>query len=248
MSRALTLVSLNIQYSIHAESAAAFLRTQDADIVALQEVFEKDVPMLQDAIGATSAHYAPMTWYKEYEQKLGVALFTKLPVLATSVRTYAGTSDELPTLEAHNAGTFNNKNFVLALMDVQVDDAVFRFGTTHFTWSQAGEATDLQRTHMRALLAELEQAGELVFTGDFNAPRGGEIWNMLATRYTDNVPPHYRTSLDQDLHRAKYTHPEQLVDKLVDGIFSTPAYRVSDVRMVCGVSDHCALVGNVTLA
>ena len=75
--------------------------------------------------------------------------------------------------------------------------------------------------------------------GDFNAPRGGEIFGLLAQKYKDNVPQKYTTSIDGILHRAGP------LPFMVDGLFSTPGYTVSHVEMVCGISDHCALIANV---
>ena len=47
--------------------------------------------------------------------------------------------------------------------------------------------------------------------------------------------PRTRTSLDPVLHRAG---PLQL---MVDGVFSTDDYSVSEVTLHQGVSDHCAI-------
>lgn len=115
----------------------------------------------------------------------------------------------------------------------------FRIGTTHFTWTPDGEADEVQRTDIESLFAVLEKQGDIIFTGDFNAPRGKEIFSRLAERYHDNVPSEYTTSIDSTLHRAGD------LPHMVDGIFSTSGYAVQNVRMVCGVSDHCALVAEV---
>ena len=79
----------------------------------------------------------------------------------------------------------------------------------------------------------------LVLCGDFNAPRGGEIFTRLATQSRDNVPSHYVTSIDPKLHRAG---PLQL---MVDGLFSTDGYRLSEVVLHNGVSDHCTITAVV---
>jgi hypothetical protein len=88
--------------------------------------------------------------------------------------------------------------------------------------------------------------GEFVLGGDFNAPRGGEMFSVLSSAYTDNIPLQYKTSLDLTLHRAARERGPQLGDKMVDGLFSTPAYSVSDVRLVDGVSDHMAVVATIS--
>jgi endonuclease/exonuclease/phosphatase family metal-dependent hydrolase len=124
--------------------------------------------------------------------------------------------------------------------EIEKEGETFRVATTHFTWTPDGSADDYQRADVKKLLAILGGMGEFVLTGDFNAPRGGEIFGTLAEKYKDNVPSHYTTSIDGALHRAG---PLEL---MVDGIFSTPGYAVSDVELVAGVSDHKAIVATVS--
>jgi endonuclease/exonuclease/phosphatase family metal-dependent hydrolase len=95
-------------------------------------------------------------------------------------------------------------------------------------------------------LGILETQGEFVLTGDFNAPRmhkgnPGEIFSAIASRYTDNIPVHYETSIDASLHRNGKTRPLDFVDKMVDGLFTTPVYTAHDVGLHFGVSDHAAV-------
>jgi endonuclease/exonuclease/phosphatase family metal-dependent hydrolase len=87
----------------------------------------------------------------------------------------------------------------------------------------------------------LEMLGQrsIILCGDFNAPRGREIFSRLAKRWHDNVPLHYVTSIDPKLHRAG---PLQL---MVDGVFSTTDYRVRNVVLHQGVSDHCAITADI---
>ena len=66
-----------------------------------------------------------------------------------------------------------------------------------------------------------------------------EIFGRLAAQWTDHIPPTYATSLDPALHRAG---PLQL---MVDGIFATADYGVSEVVLHQGVSDHCAITARV---
>ncbi len=45
-----------------------------------------------------------------------------------------------------------------------------------------------------------------------------------------------------NVERSKHL---ELADKMVDGLFTTPAYRASDVRLQFGVSDHVAIVATI---
>ncbi len=69
---------------------------------------------------------------------------------------------------------------------------------------------------------------------------------MLAPKYKDNIPSHYKTSIDAALHRAGKERPEGLADKMVDGLFTTPGYTAVDVRLQFGVSDHAAIVATIS--
>ena len=172
----------------------------------------------------------------------GVAIFSRLPVKAQSVRYYVGRPDTVPDSDDNDPLTYNASNRMVVLCDIEKEGNLFRIGTTHFTWTPDGESTDEQRSDMKALLTLFDGAEEFVLAGDFNVSRGGELFGVLAQRYKDNVPPQYTTSIDGNLHRRGQ------LNRMVDGIFSTPSYTVSDVEMISGVSDHCALVAQISTA
>ena len=242
MSSSLKLISLNIEKDRHLELIVPFLRARMPDVFCAQEVYESSVPTIAKALPTSSYVYVPMTGRSKENppQMQGVAIFSRLPIKTKDVRYYVGASDSVPDSDDRDASTYNASNRPLVVCDVEKDGTMFRICTTHFTWTPDGEPTDEQRRDMKALLALLDDAGELVLAGDFNVPRGGKLFGVLAHRFKDNVPPRYTSSIDGGLHRKGQ------LDRMVDGIFSTPAYAVSDVEMVCGVSDHCALVATVT--
>ncbi len=238
----ISLVNLNIQRSEHLDLVLPFLTERSPEVVALQEVLEEDLSVLAGVLG--SHLYAPMSRFLQADppQLWGTALFSKLPIREQHVTHYAGDPRVIPDLDQQDVSTWNNKNFHLAYIDVEKDGSVFRIMTTHLTWTPDGKPTDLQRSHTTAMLAALEDAGEFVLTGDFNAPRGGEIFGKIAEHYKDNIPREYTSSLDPDLHRVKG------LELMVDGIFSTPAYTVSEVELISGVSDHKAVLATVSRA
>ena len=176
----------------------------------------------------------------------GIGIFGNLP-FKESVLYYAGSPESIPESSQDAALQADPSNKALLCAEF-AEPSPFFIITTHFTWSPRGEATDEQRADMRAMLPLLQQQKEFVFCGDFNAPRGGEIWQMLASNYRDNIPPEYKTSLDLELHRAGKTHPEQLATKMVDGLFTTPGFVASNVRLQFGISDHAAIVATIARA
>jgi hypothetical protein len=54
----------------------------------------------------------------------------------------------------------------------------------------------------------------------------------------------YITSIDADLHRDGDKVRKPL---MVDGLFTSPIYKCSNVRLQNGVSDHMAIVAEITV-
>lgn len=90
------------------------------------------------------------------------------------------------------------------------------------------------------IASRLKAKQDFVFCGDFNAPRGGEIFSMLSSKYRDNIPKEVTTTLDRNLHRNG--EDEGFPEIVVDGLFSAGSHQAHDTRVVRGVSDHCAVI------
>jgi endonuclease/exonuclease/phosphatase family metal-dependent hydrolase len=244
MAARVKLIQLNIEHAKHLDVIHPFLEREHPDLVCLQEVDEDAVAGFEKTIGAES-FFVPMSRYLHHGPA-GIAVFSRLPIRERRAFWYGGSMEEMPV---YDDASFESKHashrFSLAVCDIENEHATFRVGTTHFPVSGRGEATDFQREDIERLLAILKEQGDIVFTGDFNAPRGGEIFSKLASAYKDNVPPQYKTSIDIVRHRNGKDRPHELADKMVDGIFSTPGYTVTNVKLQDGVSDHCAIVATI---
>ncbi len=236
------LVSLNVERSKHLDLVENFFVSEMPDVVCLQELMQEDIPRLLTPLGNPIYVFEPMALRPDEPPSvtMGIGVFSRFPIVEKSVRYYVGEPGVLRDSMQNDPSTYNNLNRIVLAADIQKDGRVFRIATTHLTWTPDGESNDEQRRDAAALLRVLEEFDEFVLCGDFNAPRGGEIFSMFASRYKDNIPPHYTSSLDPELHRAG---PLEL---MVDGIFSTPSYAVSGVELISGVSDHKALVATVS--
>lgn len=159
--------------------------------------------------------------------------------LEVDLKYYVGVRDKIPV---YKSGDPNSSNRALLLIRFVKDEVKFSIITTHFTWSPKGTVIHLQRVNLNKMLRILDSIGEFVLCGDFNAPRGKEIYNKLVKLYTDNIPPEVTTTIDPNLHRAKK------LQFVVDGMFSTPQFKLSKVQLIEGISDHKAIVGVVTRA
>ena len=58
-----------------------------------------------------------------------------------------------------------------------------QFLNTHFTWTPNAEVNEMQRQDLPTLFASLDRVPEFILCGDFNAPRGKEIFDTIATVY-----------------------------------------------------------------
>ncbi len=238
----LKLVSINVQRANHLHLVLPFIRYHLPDVVCVQELYEADTPLFSAVLNEAGYRFAPMSRFirDEPPQIFGVGIFSRLPVNDSGVVYYRGDPLAIPDLDQEDPTTWNNKVFPLLWCDVRKGDMIYRVATTHFTWSPDGQATDDQRRDMKSLFAALEPLGEFVLAGDFNAPRGREIFGTLAEKYKDNIPEKYTTSLDSEHHRV------QGLTLMVDGLFSTPSYVASDVELISGVSDHCAIRATIS--
>jgi len=243
-SPSIKLISLNIELSKHLGTVLSFLEKQKPDVVCIQEIVENDIARFVAILGGAEYVFAPTLRHMETQGNpiVGEAIFSGLRVARKDVQYYVGNTDDIPELrpsEMEEKG-IAPMNCALVTMSIEKEGSLFIVGTTHFTWSPDGEATSAQRINMKRFLGIVDTYKNIVFTGDFNAPRGKEIFSVLANKYKDNVPARYTTSIDGGLHRAGQ------LNLIVDGLFSTPGYTVSNVEMVSGLSDHCALVAEIS--
>lgn len=253
----LSLISVNIEQSRHLDRVLPFLTSRMPDVLCLQELYETDIPRFAEVLGSVSHSFAPMMLRDEGEGKtavMGIGIFSRLPVRSQATDFYHRGSDPEVPYDYTDLESRNRTHSGILLSSILEKDGVdFTIATTHFTWSERGEATDYQRRDMQALLGILNTKGEFVLCGDFNAPRihegqPGEVFSMLSSRYKDNIPAQYETSIDASLHRNGKDHPDELADKMVDGLFTTLAYAASGVELHTGLSDHCAITATISRA
>lgn len=235
------LVTLNIELSRRLDTVIPFLQAQGADVICLQELVSADMPAFERALGMSGIYgymaYEPQAATKEHPLPIvSVGIYTRL-VFSDVRRDYIwGGGEEMPEKKRFTPDS-SSKLLLSALFEK--GGQTFRIGTTHFTWTADGKENPEQLRDLQTLLQHLSRFPGIVFCGDFNAPRGGAVFDAIAAKYRDNVPPKYESSLDPVLHRAPG------LKLMVDGLFSTTHYGVSNVEMKCGISDHCALVADV---
>jgi endonuclease/exonuclease/phosphatase family metal-dependent hydrolase len=238
----LKLVSLNMELDRHLGDQKRFLDREAPDIICLQEVHEVEF----DALRAEHGHgvFAPMCLTRRLDGRFarqGVCIVSRHALRDPQIRPYRDPGGPLVEFEAHRMPQSLIRRVLVMAGVQQRDGRAPMIGTTHFTWSPDGKANPEQLRDVDLLLAHLEGHEPVVFCGDFNAPRGGEIFARVAAHYTDHVPARCTTSIDGARHRAG------ALQLMVDGLFSSPGVTAADVRLVDGVSDHMAIVADITV-
>lgn len=207
---------------------------------------EDTVSFLSETLGM-HASFAPLVRLEGWGADLdggvmGIALLTKLPHQIHDVFFYE--SD--PRIRTITQSTSLEDLHTLFPRAVLVGDCISEesersvaVATTHFTYTPDGMPDEFQRKALNALLGHLQSYNDLVITGDFNIPRPNVLYDILAQHFTDNIPKEIVSSLDPELHRKKG------LERMVDYFWTKGDYRAKNVHLVSGVSDHCAVVGEV---
>jgi endonuclease/exonuclease/phosphatase family metal-dependent hydrolase len=237
------LISVNIEGNRHLEERVLpFLKKKKPEVTLLQEVYEKDLDLIKAELGMEAEFVPLLNCLSTHDSSLGLwglALLSKLTMSEVDHEYYVENGAEIPKF--HKNGDPNSMNRGVLWSKVTKAGQDFWIATTHFIWSHDGRTTDLQREAYEKMAKILDRFPELVLTGDFNAPRGKEIFGKLAERYKDNIPPELTTTIDNNLHKA----PNE-INLVVDGLFSTDDYKVSQVEVVSGVSDHMAVACKIS--
>lgn len=242
-------VSVNIETNLHYDTLFPFLKKENADVICMQEVIEDEFEFLKEKFGMNGIFkicgYSD-SGYERYVssegKRYGVAIFAK-NIIDSGFHYYFGGEDDfhLP-FEEYIKDEKNTENYVLIWVDILADDGkVYKYVTTHFPATKKGESTPHQLEILPPFFEKLDSFKEFVLCGDFNAPRGNETFRRIAEKYKDNIPEHYKTSIDNGIHRDGI----QNITLMVDGLFTTLSYNASNVRLVDGVSDHMALVAEI---
>lgn len=242
------LASINIQGDTNRERIVSFLGEYKPDVVCFQELMGTSVTFFEKTL-QMKGHFLPMAKSHVIPQDtgspiaaFGVGIFSSLPISKVRSDYYYGGVGNLPTIR-FKKGSPDDTTLWRGLLSATVTKGPesYTVATTHFTRTKDSRVSDKQRKDLKSLLAITKKSPELILCGDFNAPKGREIFGMLAEKYKDNIPPKYLSSLDPKLHQLRNS---KLL--LVDGLFTTPQYKVTEVKLSEGVSDHMAVTALIS--
>lgn len=220
------ILSVNIEGSRHLDTVSKLIDEYDADVACVQELFEADRALLDDRF-AEVAFYPRIlqAWDGRPAAPKGIAIASKNRFEPLVVR-YAG-PDELVPYERFDESTVRRAIVAGSFGGLLV-------ATTHMMVTEGASVQPFQFKDVDAILSILEPYRRVLLCGDFNATRGGPVYDVLSRAFTDRIAPDVRSTLDPEMHKAR---PKELV---VDGCFTRDVDARCELRF--GVSDHAALL------
>ncbi|MFL6619032.1 MAG: endonuclease/exonuclease/phosphatase family protein [Povalibacter sp.] len=235
----LKLLTLNMEADRHLDRVRSVIAAHQPDILCLQEALETDCPELA-SINGYEVNYAVMARLEDQtspnvQRNWGVALMSRVPVRHRAIHYYSADSNIRVLREPDDARQ------VLVVSELEHRGKPYRFITTHFTWSAEGQISDAQKADFIRLKQALSHYEDYVLCGDFNAPRGRDMFAKFRgeLHLTDHLPASITTTIDSRFHRAG------ALELAVDTVFSTPEYQITNVNVLDGISDHKAIVALV---
>lgn len=237
------VASINVEAHKHLELVRQFLAEHKPEIVFLQEVFAQDMNFFAGDQYSFQYHSPNCEVVEKNRYGIeplglwGIGVLAQEPVESYQALTYKGEPNQIPHFVD---GEPNSTNRTVQVVKLKQGGEQYAFANTHFTWTPNGNPSPEQERDIEALLAVLRPLNPDLLVGDFNAPRGKATFARITEEFTDNIPPEVTTTIDGSMH---YAGNLQLV---VDGIFSKPTIEVKNVQVLTGVSDHCALLFDIS--
>ena len=236
------IISCNIEGDNHLERIIPFFHREHPDVICVQEMFQNDVGYFEHALNMSAVFHPLAIVTQENGVRMaqkgawGIAILSRTPNLHSAIYPYFQPESQPPEL---NEDDPNSVHRAILSVDVKVQDQIWRVATTHFTWSPAGNIVDEQLRDFKELSSILDSLQPDALCGDFNTPRGKEIFGTLASRFQDTVPAQVKTTVDQNLHRIPG------IQLVIDSIFIQKNIRLLSSKVVDSVSDHQAIVAEI---
>lgn len=231
------------------DSIVEFLRRENADVLALQEVYHGDDPALDPqfrsftelpkVLGYPHTHIAPAFRDVRPEGKIvqGNAIFSRFPIVATNV-TFYDVPYNHERSERADAPDFSRvpRNLQHAVLDV--GGTLVNVLNTQGIWGFDAQDNE-RRLHMAEVIAgEVCGRPHTVLAGDFNV---GEHTKSIATLEAC-LSSVFKDQLTTSFNLVWKTDPG-FARSVVDMVFASPDMRILDRRVPdANVSDHRPLV------
>lgn len=188
------LVSLNVEGRKHHDLVVPFLKSENPDIICLQEASRELEQILIDLGYQTtySLMCKKVDVLGEFEQ--GILLASKVTQISKIV----------PYYQVDDVSNAKHKNYLFSyiMTELKIDNNLFRIATTHLMDTKDGKEDEVQMAGATELLRHLDKEEAHIICGDFNVPRGYNVlYEKFTAKYTDSIPLVYKSSLDKQIHR-----------------------------------------------
>lgn len=228
----LTVLSWNILGGKYREQVISFLQQTEWDIVALQEVTQREIHNHQVNDAQEIAHALNCEYYYETAFRtdrhtpvydLGNGLLSKYPIQGRAVHLLSdlSTYQKNSTTEPRNA----------IEITITVNDTLIRCFSTHIGYDDTLGEGDLQKKQLQTLLKVIPKENAIVM-GDFNSTPNSSALTLIENRLI-----HTDTALTETTwtNLKKETQPRHRIDY----IFTTPDMNVSNFEVLqSDASDH----------
>ena len=249
------IVSLNVENGLHIERHMHFLREHEGDVYCFQEMPEPHLVQYQRELKCPFVSFVPLSIKfvpdvanvpEGLPVQWGIAIISKYELENSKQHHIGAVGDTVPHFD-HDIAFELQQGSALQTAELSIDGTRFTVGNVHFPRGGRGQdIMDYQRDSLLQLIAAMQTYEELVMAGDLNSPRRWEIFDTIAEHFTDNIPLSYPTTIDINLHKNGAKDPVGMSELVIDCLFTTPHYSVSNVVLFNGVSDHFAVTGDIT--
>lgn len=244
----LKVISLNIWSGILLGPAIDFLKSENADILLLQEVYgnNAEVPkdrfrtleILQENLGLDYSFFSPSVRLNRKEGKFvqGNAIFSRFPM-----KKKADVFFNDPYSDDFTEGIDSNKNFPHVLQSAAVDTPAGEINVfnLHGTWDLDGDNYSEKRRQMsRAIIDAVKGKSKVILAGDTNAKPTNQAIKEVEKYLISVFGGELKTTFNMK-HKGNPGYAAAPVDMM----FISPDLKVVD--MTCpgvDISDHLPLV------
>lgn len=177
---AIRLVTFNIQFARHIDSAIALLQSaaplQRADIITLQEMDAPGTERIAAALGMSYVYY-PATVHPSTGRDFGDAILSRWPIV-----------DDAKIVLPH-LGRFGRTERIATAATIRVGDRPVRVYSVHLgTWVEEGPGA--RRDQVRVILADAAGYGQVIVAGDMNNHGIGKAFRAAGYAWPTEHNPH----------------------------------------------------------
>jgi len=262
----ISCLHVNIERSKHINLIDRLLSEKRPEIICLSEVIDTDLEKFAKDHDYHYAFGSEISYANGSNQ--GVAILSKHNIIETNMLRYDENNTTTPPvisfIERHDTKDRPEFRFhyhsVLLVATINKDDQQLTIATAHFPIADHStygddhdedhsldETEDIHdinyvRGYFDRLMTLIRHlSSPLIFTSDLNNPRGEYMYDALAHELFDQVPQDITTTMDPKIHRVKN------IQLVVDTIMTSPDISCSNFEVIDGVSDHKALLAELTV-